>query len=234
MGCWGLRSFSNSNEGCVIQMKHDEQILFDLQELYVKYGYVFRDEINIFGFRDELNQDEDKWNDYIGVCFPQEKKTYLFTATTDPGRYYTENPYSGTSGAAHLCLGQYLETYQVGNHMGRQALCQWNKPVKIWRDKNKNYKFDKGIDELNETSWAGINIHYPGKNAEDEIEYSSAGCQVIKPDKDDYYKQWEYFFKLVTDAMDHYNIKYVDYTVFNMHEIPMSIGKVIEEILDKG
>lgn len=204
-----------------------------LRNLYKKNGFVFRETINIYGFRDDSCQEDDVWNDYIGVCFPGENKIFIFSATTDPGVYFTKNPYEGTGGAMHLCLGQYTETYQVGNHMGKKALCQWNKPVRIWRDADKDFKFSEG-DIVDNNSWNGTNIHYPGKDAEFKIKYSSAGCQVIKPDSEDYYKQWEYFFKLVTDAMSNYGIKFVDYTLFDMKDIPGAIKNNIGSILDLG
>ena len=94
----------------------------------------------------------------------------LYRVTTEPGRFYTEvrpNP----DGAAHLILSR-LYFYRQGSHYGRWALVNVGNDV-VWRDKNKNYKFD--AEETVYVGPFGIHIHSGGTSLKSVNRYS-AGC----------------------------------------------------------
>lgn len=95
-------------------------------------------------------------------------------ATTEPGKYYTENPLQ-PGGAARITLGQQ-SSWQVGMHRGdHEALIQTGGPVTITRDLNEDYK---RIGDKVQTGWYGINQHWGYDYPVDDIKGSSAGCLV--------------------------------------------------------
>jgi hypothetical protein len=65
-------------------------------------------------------------------------------------------------------------------HAGKYEALGQNKPVKVFRDPNKDMKYDENkIDE----GLFGINIHKAGDNST-FVENWSEGCQVFKKSKD--------------------------------------------------
>lgn len=168
----------------------------------------WRKKINIVGIRDSADQEKDIFNDRILLITGN--NVVSFVGTTDPGKYWTGNAKRrwGVSGVAHLVEGWYPETYQIGDHMGKKALVQVGGPVKVWRDVNKNYKYDDGIDDI-QTGYFGINIHYT-KNGPVLIGRWSGGCQVIQDSED-----WNYFFKACKDS----KIKAFNYLLINKNEL---------------
>ena len=105
-----------------------------------------------------------------------------YNATTDPGLYYRKNLLN-ENGTAILQDGYYRSTWQVGLHKNKYTALVQRKPVKLWRDNNKDNKLDrkgKVYEEL-----AGINIHHAsGVSTSVSIGKYSAGCQVIADIKD--------------------------------------------------
>lgn len=156
--------------------RNDDPLDVRVRELYARNGYYWDESVNIFGFRDETDQKKDVWNDLI--CVIVDTKIHVFKGTTDPGVYWARKSHRKkagmTPGAAHLCLGQYVNTYVVGNHRGHEALVQWGGKVKVWRDINSNLINDENV--LQE-GYFGINIH---RGAGKTIGKWSAGCQVIQ------------------------------------------------------
>lgn len=151
-----------------------------LRTLYLKYGAPWED-VNIFGIRDEMGQEKDLFNDFIGVAYDAGKVKF-YVGTCDPGAYWTKvggyNP--DKKGAAHICLGYHRDTYQVGYHRTQEALVQTGAPIRIWRDKNRNYIQDGS--EVVESGFYAVNIHTT-THKPPVIGQWSAGCQVIqKPD----------------------------------------------------
>jgi len=141
------------------------------------------DEINIFGIRYDMNQEDDVWNDKLGIMTAN--NIYLWIGTTDPGKKATK---TSEKGAAHLCLGYHKNIWQVGIHgthnpnFAHNALVQTGNKVKIWRDKNKDFKENDGFyDE----GYFGINFHRASK-VENVLYIGpfSAGCQVTQDVKD--------------------------------------------------
>jgi hypothetical protein len=152
----------------------------EVKEYYIKHGATWED-VNIFGLRNEENQDEDIFNDYLCVAF--NNSIYKFEATCDPGKYWTllGGAISNRIGVAHICYGYHKDVYIKGYHRGKKALVQRGNKISIWRDKNKNYQQD--IDEQPMKGYFGVNIHGTSHKPI-RIGKWSAGCLVIKRDFD--------------------------------------------------
>jgi hypothetical protein len=151
-----------------------------VKKLYAKKGYQFfigDMNLNIFGIRCKTSTNE--YDDIIGVAYEKgfEKSGYkyleMYEGTTDPGKFYLNNPIN-ENGTAILVPGQYLRSHKIGVHKNYTALVQ-DSTLKVYRDRNKD-----NIHDFNEIYQApsncGINIHY-GKG--DLVDKWSAGCQVI-------------------------------------------------------
>ncbi len=153
--------------------------LDNFKNLYLKHS-VSLQPLNIFGIRDESNQDKDVWNDIIGYFTDTEIKFYK--GTTDPGRYWTINKLNPL-GTAHLCLGYHKDIWKLEKHRKKYiALCNtWQcEPTTVWRDINKDGKFDHQNEKIY-TGYFGINLHRAHKIYRTTyIGKYSAGCQVIQ------------------------------------------------------
>lgn len=138
------------------------------------------DELNIVGVRSvpgEVNQ----FDDLLIVFYTTEsgeKAFHIYPATTDPGRYWLENP-SNVEGTAILVPGQY-PVYKYDLHNGHyMALCERRGPVTVYRDPNRDDKLDFG--GKTETGYFGINIHHAGYSGVTKaVDKFSAGCQVFQ------------------------------------------------------
>lgn len=124
------------------------------------------------------------------TCFWKYRNEWEFRywdITTYPGSRYLIEKLLNPEGAAILEVGQYNGVYSLDLHGGRyEALCQRNGNVKVFRDSNRDKKFDLNPKMLRQ-GWYGINIHAPidPKNGyknyvADRVYASSAGCQVFK------------------------------------------------------
>lgn len=143
--------------------------------------------VNLFGLRNEADQQSDLFNDFIGVCTGDVVRIYA--GTTDPGAWWTKNPITaaGATGAAHLCEGFHKNAWRVGVHaqgtlFAHEALVQTGYKVKIWRDVDKDYEM--GEKDLVQEGYFGINIHRAGLDDPTKIGKYSAGCQVVRHHKD--------------------------------------------------
>jgi lysozyme family protein len=125
------------------------------------------------------NDEANKWNDLrLLIRFEggQPRIVGKWAATTEPGRYWTENPLSPL-GAARIAFGQYT-SWQVGMHhagkpSGHEALVQTGGLVTVCRDLNKD-----GVrtGDSCQTGQFGINQHWGYDLA--EVDKASAGCLV--------------------------------------------------------
>ena len=189
----------------------------DAKELFEKKGYAFFDKgefnLNIFGIR--IKVDTNKFDDAICVAYRTKKgeaKLLKFMATTDPGMAYLHGPISD-KGTAILAEGQYRGAYQVAHHQGKyRALCQ-RKPVKVYRDNNKDSKHDMNpLAKVN--GLFGINIHRSNPfNESMVVDKWSAGCQVFKKVAD-----FDRFMKLADKAKGIYGNSFT-YTLFNAEDL---------------
>ena len=103
---------------------------------------------------------------------------FALESSTRAGDFYVFNPisYGGITGTAVLAEGQYIDTWQ-GSWQTRFGFRSFEflqvKPVKIWRDGNKNRQIDKNVSQ---TGMFGINIHTAGWT--NIVDRWSAGCIV--------------------------------------------------------
>jgi hypothetical protein len=118
------------------------------------------------------------------IAIEDGKPKILFNvlATTEPGRFYTENPLN-PEGAARIAFGQY-KSWRVGIHKahtptGHEALVQVA-PLSVHRDLNKDGS--RTGDKIDAGSGFAINQH-SGHNADaNNIGRASAGCLVGRSD----------------------------------------------------
>jgi len=121
--------------------------------------------LNIIGIRSKDHQ-ANSFDDRICVAFKDEQGWTVRTweCTTEPGRYWLENP-SNVNGTAILVPGQYRSVWKIDKHQGRyDALCQRNGTVKTYRDDNKDDIIDLDVQSITEGMF-GINIHKAGADS---------------------------------------------------------------------
>ena len=142
--------------------------------------------LNLVGVRRD-NQGTNTFDDFLLVMYREEELmiSNRYQITTDPGKYWLKNP-SNPKGTAILAPGQYRSTWQLGKHQGKYEALVQRKPVKVYRDNNKNEIIDYNNIALTlEEGYFGINIHR--SNPYDQsyvINRWSAGCQVFKKIED--------------------------------------------------
>jgi hypothetical protein len=156
-------------------------------------GYVYFEDstnkgfdVNIIGVRNNTPSVAKKvtnvFDDHLTISFKDEKgvwQFYCWNATTDPGKKGVQQ-FSNKNGVARLVEGQYRGSHALGLHQGKYEALRQAKPVKVYRDKNKDLIFDETkIDE----GVFGINIHKAGQDST-WVENWSEGCQVFKRVKD--------------------------------------------------
>jgi len=119
-------------------------------------------------------------------------KFHSWAATTDPGKKGVRE-YHNTAGVARLVEGQYRSSHIIRLHQGKYEALGQNKPVKVWRDANKDMVYDE--NKIQEGVF-GINIHKAGADST-YVENWSEGCQVFKKSAD-----FEAFMKICRKAKD--------------------------------
>ena len=121
--------------------------------------------LNIIGIRSKDHK-ANSFDDRICVVYKDEQGwiTRTWECTTEPGRYWLENP-SNVKGTAILVPGQYRSVWKIDKHQGRyDALCQRNGTVKTYRDSNKDDVIDLDVQSITE-GYYGINIHKAGASS---------------------------------------------------------------------
>jgi hypothetical protein len=108
-----------------------------------------------------------------------EWKFYSWPATTDPGKKGVME-YHNAAGVARLVEGQYRGSHTLGLHQGKYEALKQAKPVKVYRDANKDLNYDE--NKIAEGIF-GINIHKAGADST-YVENWSEGCQVFKKSAD--------------------------------------------------
>lgn len=97
-----------------------------------------------------------------------------YTATTEPGIYWTTSGERHPQGAARIALEQF-KAWGVGYHKGKYEALVQVADVIVLRDKNQDYS---RVGDLEYEGRFGINQHHGG-NAR-KIGRYSAGCPVIQ------------------------------------------------------
>ena len=142
--------------------------------------------INIIGVRRD-NQGTNTFDDFLLVMYREEELmiTNRYQITTDPGKYWLLNPMN-PKGTAVLAPDQYRSTWKLGKHQAKYEALVQAKPVKVYRDNNKDEIIDYNNIALTlDQGYFGINIHR--SNPYDQsyvINKWSAGCQVFKKVED--------------------------------------------------
>ena len=158
--------------------------------------------LNIVGIRNmEVGERiTNKFDDLLTVSYQVDGEWYIeqFKCTTDPGDDWMEKPMN-SKGCAILRPGQYLRSHKLRLHQGRYLALGQQNPVTVYRDRNKDGKYD--FDEkTTESGLFGINIHRATKHAGKTSTYVdkwSAGCQVIASNDD-----WYCFLELCQTARE--------------------------------
>jgi len=143
--------------------------------------------INIVGIRNSEteNQITNKFDDCVTVSYKVngEWNFHCFKATTDPGTHWTKNLLN-KDGVAILVPGQYRGSHTIGLHKGKYEALRQKKPLKVYRDKNKDDVYDLIEENIHEGIY-GINIHRATAHGESkQIDKWSAGCQVLAKTSD--------------------------------------------------
>ena len=176
-------------------------------------------DVNIVGVRNAETEDRvtNKFDDCVTISYKKngEWKYFCFKATTDPGDDYMDNPIVEEKGCAILKEGQYRGSHKIRLHGGKYPALGQKKDVTVYRDKNKDGKYD--FDESKaDTGLFGINIHRATSRAGKTSTYVdkwSAGCQVIASNDD-----WTKFLKICERAKDIHGNSF-SYTLLNSNDI---------------
>jgi len=136
-------------------------------------------DLNIVGVRnsDTGQKVTNAFDDCLTVSYKlgEEWKSHCWMATTDPGKKGVME-YHNAAGVARLVEGQYRGSHTLGLHKGKYEALKQQKPVKVYRDADKDMEYDE--DKIQEGIF-GINIHKAGADST-YVENWSEGCQVFK------------------------------------------------------
>ena len=151
-------------------------------------GYVWFDgakdyDVNIVGIRNSTTGQKvtNVFDDWLTVSYKigGQWKFLSWPATTDPGKKGVME-YHNSAGAARLVEGQYRGSHIIRLHQGKYEALGQNKPVKVYRDANRDLVYDE--TRIQEGVF-GINIHKAGADST-YVENWSEGCQVFKKSAD--------------------------------------------------
>lgn len=155
----------------------------DFEKIFARKGYTFFTKgdynLNIIGVRHKGAKVTNHFDDCLVVIYNtanEQNVKRVFVCTTLPGKKAMEHPMQ-IKGTAILKEGQYCGAYKIGYHKGKyKALCQ-AKPLPVYRDGNKDDKFDLNPLSIDKGIF-GINIHKAGDNST-LVDGWSYGCQVL-------------------------------------------------------
>lgn len=162
-------------------------------------GYVWFEgtkdyDVNIVGIRNSSTGDKvtNVFDDCLTVSYKEGGvwKSHCWPATTDPGKKGVME-YHNAAGVARLVPGQYRGSHTIGLHQGKYEALKQQKPVKVYRDKDKDMQYDENVIQ---EGVFGINIHKAGADST-YVENWSEGCQVFKKSAD-----FDSFMKIMNKA----------------------------------
>jgi len=174
--------------------------------------------LNIVGIRNSSTGGvvTNKFDDWVTVSYNVDgvEKFHSFDATTDPGSHWEKNLLN-KDGVAILKPGQYRGSHKIGLHQGKYEALRQQKPVKVYRDNNKDGQYDLLEENVHEGIF-GINIHratkWEGKKST-QIDKWSAGCQVIAANDD-----FRLFMEIANKAKDTWGNSFT-YTLIESKDI---------------
>ena len=154
----------------------------ELKAAVIKLGFKWFSQgdynLNIVGVR-ACDTQANTFNDLLCVAFyvDGQPHVFAFNATTDPGLYYRENPIN-LNGTAIVKEGQHNGLWQIGLHQGQYSALVQRKPIKVYRDNNRDQLIN--IDAPEQRGFFGINCHRANAiNTSSQVDKWSAGCQVV-------------------------------------------------------
>lgn len=143
------------------------------------YPIYLQNRPNIFGIRKD-NAISDAWDDYIGIFWGEQEidNFLIFEGTTDPGKFYANNPIDGKR-TAIMVPGFYENVYEVGLHQGKYEALKQVVEIAFYQDTNKDDIIS--IDMPIKKQVIGANIHSTRSDLNAwRVGKFSAACQVIK------------------------------------------------------
>jgi len=136
-------------------------------------------DVNIVGVRNSATGQTvtNAFDDQLTVSYKEGGawKFHQWPCTTDPGKKGVME-YHNAAGVARLVEGQYRGSHTLGLHQGKYEALKQAKPVKVYRDADKDMEYDE--NKIQEGIF-GINIHKAGADST-YVENWSEGCQVFK------------------------------------------------------
>lgn len=158
----------------------------DFKKLFQLKGYDYFDRglynLNLIGIRsNNQNKVTNKYDDVMVVIYNDTTGThkYMYPITTEPGLHYMVTELGNKKGTAILVPGQYKGCWAIGKHNGKYKALVQAKPVRVYRDKNKDRVYDLNPKTI-DTGTFGINIHRSNETwTRSTVDMYSAGCQVF-------------------------------------------------------
>ena len=137
-------------------------------------------ELNIVGVRADSVK-PNSFDDSINIFYKNSNDQWQFqrfSATTDPGTYWLENPMN-PQGTAIVKHGQYINSHAIGMHRGKYLALVQQRPLTVMRDYDRIATLDF-MNGKEETGIFGINIHHASQYGTTQtVDKYSAGCQVF-------------------------------------------------------
>ena len=169
-------------------------------------------DVNIVGIRNTATGQKvtNAFDDYLTISYKEngQWKCHVWPATTDPGKKGVME-YHNKDGVARLVEGQYRGSHIIRLHQGKYEALGQDKPVKVYRDANKDMAYDE--NKITEGVY-GINIHKAGADST-YVENWSEGCQVFKRAAD-----FEEFMKICRKSRDKHGNSFT-YTLIESSDI---------------
>lgn len=172
-------------------------------------------DVNIVGIRNSATDKKvtNKFDDWMTLSYKVngEWKFHIWPCTTDPGITHTTQKLLSAKGVARLVPGQYRGTHQIGLHQGKYSALVQREPVVVYRDANKDLKYD---ETQTEKGLFGINIHRSSATGTStQVDGWSAGCQVFANIND-----FTKFMTVMEKARDAFTNKFT-YTLIESKDI---------------
>jgi hypothetical protein len=168
--------------------------LFTLDQIksaMIAKGYKWFEEgdfnLNLIGIRNSDTGDTvtNAFDDTFFIAYRDagKWKIHNYACTTDPGAHWQQAPMNA-GGTASLVPNQYRSTWRIDLHQGLYKALKQFKPVDTYRDKNKDLKYTRHIEDITNGIY-GINIHRASATGvSNRVDKWSAGCQVIADSAD--------------------------------------------------
>lgn len=169
-------------------------------------------DVNIVGVRNTAtgNVVTNAFDDLLTLSYKEKGlwKFHSWAATTDPGKKGVME-FHNVNGVARLVEGQYRGSHIIRLHQGKYEALGQAKNVKVYRDANKDLKYD--TNKIEEGIF-GINIHKAGADST-YVENWSEGCQVFKKAAD-----FESFMAVCRKAKEIHGNSF-SYTLINSNDV---------------